>query len=349
MPSLRAIPKGRVWSLVILASLGIGSLGWLLVRKPPIERVLLLASSLDSQGHDFGAGMETLLSDHLEVLAGATVTHAPGLPSLAELQRLPPGTWILRFQGRREGDRLLLAAEWTTIAKLLAGQQWSLAQASAQEPSRSLDTFVAGWPLKVRHPYQGALVPHSPARFWSLLEGMSIRNDHEASAHLEASQRLAGEEPNCATVWATLGDHLYRSLWVNPETAGVGLNSRTHRAFQEAVELIPGHPRATFLWSLMLTDTGNQSTALRALATAAELRPGTPDLYLGFAYAGRTAGLLAGARKALLRRKELLGPLTTPSAWFVETTYLYLGDLDSFEQELARVLALRQDLSLIHI
>ena len=347
MPSLRVTRKGSLWLLVVLSCLGLGMLTWRLLRKPPVERVLILASSLDSQGRDLGAGMETLLTDYLEVLAGATVTHAAALPAPAELQRLPAGTRILRFQGRREGDRLFLAAEWTTIPRLLEGHQWSLSQPLAQDPSRSLEAFVGSWPLKVRHPYQRALVPHSPIHFWSLLEGMSIRDDHEASAHLPASQRLADQEPDCATVWATLGDHLYRSLWVNPETAGVGLSSRTHRALQEAVELIPGHPRATFLWSLMLTDTGNQSNALQALATAAELRPGTPDLYLGFAYAGRTSGLLAGARKALARRKELLGPMATPSAWFVETTYLYLGDRDSFEQELGRAVALRQDADIL--
>ena len=87
--------------------------------------------------------------------------------------------------------------------------------------------------------------------------------------------------PDCATAWTTLGDHLYRSFWVNPEQAGIGLNSRTHHAFQKAENLIPGHPRATFLWSMMLTDTGNQSLALKLLEGAIRLRPGMPDLLLG--------------------------------------------------------------------
>jgi len=347
MLSLRVTRQGRVWLLVVLLLLGLGTLGLLLTRAPSVERVLLLSSPLESQGRDLGAGLASLLADHLEVLAGATVTHATVLPSPAELARLPASTRILRYQGRREGDRLLLAVEWTTIARLLAGSQWSPGPALAREPHRAMDAFVGSWPLKVRHPYQRTLIPRTPAQFWTLLEGMSIRDDQQAAAHLGVSQRLAEEEPDCTTVWLTLGDHLYRSLWVNPETAGVGLSSRTHRAFQEAVELVPGHPRATFLWSLMLTDTGNQNTALQALTTATSLRRGIPDLYLGLAYAGRTSGLLAGARKALDRRKELLGALASPSAWFVETTYLYLGDLASFEQELGRAVALRQDADIL--
>jgi tetratricopeptide (TPR) repeat protein len=144
-----------------------------------------------------------------------------------------------------------------------------------------------------------------------------------------------------------LGDHLYRSLWVNPEQAGIGLNSRTHHVFQRAVNLVPGHPRATFLWSMMLTDTGNQSLALQTLREAIRLRPSMPDLYLGIAYACRTSGLLEGARRALVRRSELLGPLALPSTWFAETTYLYLGDLEGFRQELARAGSLRQDASIL--
>ncbi len=134
---------------------------------------------------------------------------------------------------------------------------------------------------------------------------------------------------------------------MNPQLTGVGLNSRTHQAFRRAVELVPGHPRATFLWSLMLTDTGNQALAIEALRRATDLRPKVPDLYLGLAYAGRTAGLLEGARRAIERRQALLGPTGGPSAWVAETTYLYLGDRAAFQRELAKVGALRQDASVL--
>jgi hypothetical protein len=291
--------------------------------------------------------MEALLKDHLEVLAGATVTHATVLPTSAELKHLPSSTRLLRFQGRREGDLLHLALEWNTASRLLSGKAWTMEASATQEPAQVLADLVRGWPLKVRHRYQRDLVPQSSAHFWTLVQAMSIQDDHAATANLPILQQLAEEESACATVWATLGDHLYRSLWIKPEAAGVGLSSRTHRAFQQAVNLVPGHPRATFLWSLMLTDTGNQDAALRALVGAARLRPDTPELYHGFAYAGRTAGLLEGARRALLRRKALLGSLDEPSTWFAETTYLYLGNLEAFRQELQRAGSLRQDASIL--
>ena len=325
--------RSRVWIILALGLLGLGALGVALARSPAPDRVLILGSTFDGQGRDLGPGMEALLVDYLEVLAGATVTHASSLPAAAELKHLPPATQLLRFQGRREGDLLYLAVEWNTAARLLSGKAWTRQLASTQAPARAMAAFVKGWPLKVRHRI--------------LLEAMAIHDDQEATTHLPAMQQLVEEESQCATVWTTLGDHLYRSLWINPEAAGVGLSSRTHRAFQQAVNLVPGHPRATFLWSMMLTDTGNQDAALRALVTAARLRPGTPELYHGFAYAGRTAGLLEGARRALVRRKALLGSQDEPSTWFAETTYLYLGDLEAFRQELQRAGALRQDASIL--
>ena len=337
----------RVWFILALAMTGLGTLAVILDRPAATDRVVILASPLNDRDRDVGPGMETLLSDCLEVLAGATVIHAPTLPSQAILHRLPPDTRLLRFQGGREENRLALTLEWNTVAGMLSDQPWIQEPIPREEPRQALEHAIQHWPLVIRYRRLERLIPKSPSNFWLLLESLSIHDDQTATEHLAASQKLAEDEPDCATAWTVLGDHLYRSLWVNPDQAGVGLNSRTHHAFQEVEKLIPGHPRATFLWSMMLTDTGNQSLALKLLENAIRLRPGTPDLYLGFAYAGRTSGLLEGARRALARRSELIGPMASPSSWFAETTYLYLGDQEAFGQELVRAGELRQDANIL--
>jgi hypothetical protein len=333
----------RVWIILALAMIGLGLLTVFIDRSATTDRVVILASSLNDQGRDVGPGMETLLSDCLEVLSGATVTHAPTLPPPAILKQLPPNTRLLRFQGAREANRLTLVLEWTTAARLLSDQPWIEEPCPDDQPWLTMGHAVQHWPLALRHRRLERLIPKIPPNFWLLLESLTIQDDLAAAAQLPITQKLVEDEPDCATAWTCLGDHLYRSLWVNPNQAGIGLNSRTHHAFQKAESLIPGHPRAAFLWSMMLTDTGNQSLALKLLQEAIRLRPGVPDLYLGIAYAGRTSGLLEGARRALTRRAELLGPLTSPSSWFVETTYLYLGDQTAFGQELTRAGELRQD------
>ena len=326
----------RIWLLLALAVVGLGVVGVFLAGPPPPERVLILASPVDDQGRDLGPGMETLLTDCMEVLAGATVIHAPTIPSREMLDRLPANTRLLRFRGSRQGTDLALTLEWNSVSRFLADQPWGTDAALSQPPRQVLEQLIERWPLLLRHQHLDRLIPASPERFWALLDGLTIQDDPTAVAHLEASQALAEAEPGCATVWAMLGDHLYRSLWVKPEQAGIGLNSRTHRAFEKAVRLVPGYPRATFLWSMMLTDTGNQNVALQVLRDGIQLRPGPADLYLGVAYAGRTSGLLDLARKALARRLKWLGPLARPSSWFTETTYLYLGDLKRFGEDLSQ-------------
>jgi tetratricopeptide (TPR) repeat protein len=307
---------------------------------------MLLPAHLDSEGAELGAGLETLVSDHLEILAGATLIHVEAPPDAGVLRQLPPDLVVLRMRGHREGDQLSLISSWTTAARLAHGTPWTHQEFHAQEPEEALAAWVSQWPFPKRSQDLSNLLPGTSAAFWRLLQAMSIRSDQAASAHLQASQDLVKEDPDCATAWATLGDHLYRSLWVNPEQAGVGLNSRTHRAFQEAVKLVPGHPRATFLWSLMLTDTGNQHEALRILGSAVRLRPGSPDLYHGLAYSGRTSGLLKGSQAALEYRRELLGPMDSPSVWFTETSHLYLGDLGAFAKELEQLHVGRNDASI---
>ena len=332
--------------IAIALSLGLVATLLNLPGRRTAGRVLILASPLDDHGKDLGPGMETLLSDCLEVLAGATVTHAPSLPSPADLDRLPPDTRLLRFSGGRSGDELTLTLEWTTVDRARSGKAWSAQTLDRRPPLEAMRHMVQHWPLSLRFHQLDTLLPASSPGFWLLLQSLSIRDDQSAAAQLEATQHLVETEPRCAIGWTVLGDHLYRSLWVDPQKAGVGLNSRTHRAFQKAAGLVPGYPRATFLWSMMLTDTGNQGMALQTLKEAIRLRPDTPDLYLGIAYASRTSGLLEGACRALNRRSRLLGPLAAPSAWFAETTYLYLGNLEAFGQELARAGSLRQDASI---
>jgi len=348
MTALRfTLKRTTTWILLALAVAGLGGLGAYLVRPASTDRVLLLSAPLDKLGKDAGPGLGILLSDLLEVMAGATVTKAGALPSPEELERLPPQANVFRYQGRREGEQLALTLEWNTVARLLSGKPWTRRVIPALAPAKAMADAVEHWPLPVRYHHLHDLIPRTAPAFWALLEGLAIQDDHEAAEHLPASQRLAEEEPDCATAWAVLGDHLYRSIWVHPELTGIGLSSRTHHAFQRAVERVPGYPRATFLWSLMLTDTGNQALALRQLQAARRLRPHCPDLYLGLAYAGRTSGLLEGARRSLARRQELLGPRAIPTEWFVETTHLYLGDLEAFKQNLARAQSPQPDASIL--
>jgi len=58
--------------------------------------------------------------------------------------------------------------------------------------------------------------------------------------------------------------------------------------------------------------------------------PRVPRLYEAVAYAARNAGLLEGATLALRQRDRILG-LSRGEAGLTENTYLYVGDLATFE------------------
>jgi tetratricopeptide (TPR) repeat protein len=106
-------------------------------------------------------------------------------------------------------------------------------------------------------------------------------------------------------------------------------------AFDHALDLIPGYPRAALLKGMLLTDLGNQRSALRTLVAARALRPEIPDLYGGLAYAGRTSGLLEGASVAVAARERLSAPFRLSMAWFAENTYLYSGRWEEFRNSLS--------------
>jgi hypothetical protein len=83
-------------------------------------------------------------------------------------------------------------------------------------------------------------------------------------------------------------------------------------------------------YARFLADIGNQRGALENLLAARKHSPKDPRIYETIAYAARTSGLLQGARLALAKRDQLLG-LSRFEAGYTENTYLYLGDLDTFE------------------
>jgi hypothetical protein len=94
---------------------------------------------------------------------------------------------------------------------------------------------------------------------------------------------------------------------------------------------------------MMETDVGNQREALKGLVDARRRHPWVPDLYSGLAYAGRTSGLLEGARAALRARAGLLEPFPDTTGWFAENTWLYTGQWARFEQSLQAAVKTRRD------
>ncbi len=319
-------------ALAVLTGLGVAFWknwdAW--VRSQP-SRLVLLGPSVEGLPSESALGVWRLLEDEFELQVQAPVIPTPDSMPPGGLQ---PTDTLVRFSGRREGDLLALKLEWIRERDRENGGAWHAASTSPLPPSDALRRVWEGTPWSRVERGTRHLLPATPEGFWELVRQSSIQEDVQAASNLEAAQRLAEAEPQSAAVWCNLGEMFYRVLWTHPEVGGLPQN-QAGQALNRALVLTPDYPRAAILLGMLDTDIGDQREGLRVLTSARSAHPGIPNLYSGLAYAGRTAGLLDGALRALAVRDQLVGSVQVPEGWFVENTYLYSGRWDSFRRELS--------------
>lgn len=320
---------GRLLVVAILAGSGAGAWKvWRSYEARRSPRIVMLDPAVAGIDRDCAAGLGRLLRDQLEVSAASTVIVVPQAQG-----DIPSGDLLLRFSGRREGDSLSLRAEWIQAGKRASGAAWAAYETPMAAPAEAFRRLEGGLPVVSLHPGAGSLVPRDTRRFWDLARQTAVQQDVAADADLEASRRLAESAPDSAAAWVNLGEHIYRNLWTQPADGDLP-QGRAIQAFDRALALVPGYPRAALLKGMLLADMGDQRSALRALADARALRPQVPDIYSGMAYAARTSGLLEGALRALAARDRLTRPFRISEDWFAENTYLYSGRREDFRSSL---------------
>lgn len=321
-----------ILAAALLGLAGAGLWAWRALHPRPAPRVVLLTPEVSGLDPQAAQGAGRLWMDQLEVASGATVLAPATPPTDAQLRSLPGEDLVMRLSGRRAGDALGLHLAWIRAADLAEGRPWRTLEIPPGDPREAFQALQKGLPLP-RSRAAARLLPADPRRFWLLAAQVAVPDDAAALQDLAGAQSLSEAEPASAAAWANLGEHLYRSLWAEP--AGGSLpQGKALEAFDRALALVPGYPRAALLKGMLLTDVGDQRSALQELSAARRLRPGVPDIYAGLAYAGRTSGLLEGAARAVALRRQLTAPLDLPSPWFAENTYLYLGDTAAFRASL---------------
>jgi hypothetical protein len=336
--STRSRHSTLLLGLAFLLLLGLGSgAAWLIARgnlRGPF-RVLLISpapgagSGLDAaQCRAIGA----LVQDHLEQLGGLAITSATSVPDDLESLRTHPHTLAILLEPSRQGESLTLTYRHAG-AERPAGTPlaWVRHEAQSLSPSAAFDGFLRGFPRTLQT--QGPrLCPQAPAAFWDLIQAGAwrLQNDHLDEA-MALADRVAAREPDCASAWILVGNLRYRRMLNNP-AAFRQEQAEAEALLQRGLELAPGHPRATFLLSLLKADSGNQADALNLLLQARRRQPHNPTLLTGVAYAARGAGLLPFSRRAMALRDELALAKIQPQA--VDITCLYTGEIQRFEASL---------------
>ena len=291
-----------------------------IIPKGPARRIAIVEGpGWIGLAPDQRQGLCMLMEDLAET-AGATV-----LPPPLQDGPAPPGLVLLQLQGSLSSGSLRLQAR----VEANGAPDRDLAPATP-DPARQMDELLAGAGL--RSAASGTLLPHDPARLLTLA-GLYARalngGDQEAGAAGLEAGIFAEQEPRCAPAVLAQAQGLYRQL-LTPGVAGLDAQTQCGRAFDRALELLPGYPRAAKGAGRFLTDTGNQRRALEILFEARQRWPRSTGILSSLAYAARTTGLLPGARAVLRAQDALQGdlPLSDP---LTENTYLYDGDWPAFD------------------
>lgn len=265
------------------------------------------------------AGLRLLLEDLAET-GGATVLAPP--PGDGPL---PAGVLRISLEGSRTGSGLRLQAR----IRGADGSERDLVPANP-DPRDQLQQVLAAAGL--RSPAAAAILPNDPARLLPLAEVYAAAlagSDQDARAAGAQAQAIAAREPECAPAALACAESAYRRL-LNPSPTNLEAQMVCSQAFETALNLLPGYPRAVEEAGRFYTDTGNQRRALEILLNAADLRPRAAGLRASMAYAARTTGLLEGARTALRAREALEGGAAARDL-FPEATFLYTGEWDRFD------------------
>ena len=334
-PRPRRMPFFLGLAFLLLLGAGIG-LAWFISAqglRSPLRVLLITQPPEGSVGPDAATcrAIGALVQDHLEYYGKAAVTNVTSLPENLEALRTQPRTLIVQLDPSRQGDALVLSYRYAWGDQLVQGKPpaWTHRQGQLLQPAETFVVFLKNFPQAIQVQNPVLLVPRTPRIFWDLIEASAWRLKNERLDEVTALvEEAVKQEPACATSWILQGNLRYRRMLNNP-TAFRREETDTEIQFQHGLELAPGHPRGTFLLSLLKTDSGNQAEALELLLRARRRQPHNPALLTGITYAARGGGLLKMARRAMDIRDGLAFAKLQPQA--VDITYLYTGEIQRFE------------------
>lgn len=332
--------QGRRLALVllILATVGLGI--WAVKRltgNRPVQ-VLLVAPPPESEAemsHYQARAIALLVQDALEANPRISVTLASDMPLRPE--ELKRGTeWLLvKALPRRRQDRFGFTLEWAWSGQLKkAPAAWRRREVALGSPEQVLPEALYDLPVEVVPAKLKPLLPASSKGFWNLVQASTLRlQNADLPLAQDLAQTLVQQEPGCAEAWWLLGNLKYRALLSEPFRSEPGNLQETMDIFQKGEQLVPGHPRGSFLRSQLLTNSGSHREALEALFEGLRSHPNSPLLLSGLVYAARNAGLFELAKKAAERRDRKAFPEFQPLT--IDILFLYLNDWPRFELSLA--------------
>ncbi len=320
---------------LVLLSAGSG-LAWLMARRNAAGaiRVLLITPPLLAEGLDAAEGraIGAMVQDVLEHRGGFAVTTVTALPDNLDSLRGQSRALLVQLEPQHRGEDLVLSYRFVWGGQIERGATpWTFREAVALPPSQAFETFLHSFPRVVQGPEDG-FIPKNSTVFWDSIRasGWRLQNQRLEEA-LALAERATQREPTAASTWFLLANLRYRRMLNSPASFRQE-QSETEAQLRRGLMLVPGHPRGTFLLSLLMADAGNQREALDLLVQARRRQPYNPTLLTGIAYAARGAGLLPLSRRAMDLRDGVAFARVQSQA--VDITCLYTGEIQRFEASL---------------
>ena len=316
----------RLILLPLLAALAAGTF-WLGRRDPapPPARALLL-EPIPGAGLDASTAksLGSLLLDQLELRSPMAVTLLPRLPQPFQ----PEGELlVIRPWAAREGDGLRLSLDWALMGPGRTGA-WHSVAPPLSDPAAAIEDAVSALPLRLA-PANPALLPSGAPAFWNLLAAdQAIHSNLDLDGAFTRAQRLAADQPGCASLQATVAHLDTLRILQDPHPLD-GRVDLALAAADRALKLEPGYPRALRFSARILSDEGRQGQALDELQDGLRRHPQSMNLLFALDYTARTAGLMDIALGARAKIQALwAGSPEPPPTGFA---YLYAGQMEAFE------------------
>ena len=312
--------------ILLLAALAAGALLWRRREPAPAPTRVLLLEPVPGAGLNPSAAksLGSLLLDQLELRSPLAVTQLPRLPQPFH----PEGELlVIRPWAAREGDRLRITLDWALMGPGRNGV-WHGVAPPLSDPAAAIEDAVTALPIQLG-PADPALLPSGARAFWGLLSSdEAIHSNVDLDGAVAQAQRLAAEQPGCASLQATVAHLDTLRILQDPHPLD-GRVDLALAAAHRALTLEPGYPRALRFAARILSDEGRQDQALDELQEGLQRHPHSMNLLFALDYTARTAGLMdiaLGARAKI--QAQWAGAPEAPPTGFA---YLYAGQMDAFQ------------------
>ena len=175
-------------------------------------------------------------------------------------------------------------------------------------------------------------VPQNPLAYEYYLRGIDFYSTNKLPQAIEQLEKSLEYDPQYALAWAQLGSAYTAKASVN--FGGREDYAKAEAAYQKALTINPEQNEASISMATFLTDTNRVEQAVPLLREALRANPTLAQAHWELSYAYRFGGLLKESVEEAERARQLDAEIKANNA--VPTTYLYLGQYETFLDKLPR-------------